>query len=444
MSFRGRLALGSAIAVAIAVIGGSAAAYALVRTELRQEIDRDLQARVGPLGSFERIPVRDEPFLPRPRFGGPAGIVQIVSSEGVVLRAAEVALPATGAGLAVARGERDHAFEDVTVQGTRLRMLSAPFRLFGTQAAVQVARPLDEVDSVLDRLRIALLFVVLGGIGLATVLGLVVSGAAIGPLRRLTRAAEDVAETRDLTRRVGISGNDEIGRLGARFDAMLEALAESERARSQLVADASHELRTPVAAVRTNLELLERHPELPLVERAAALRTAREQLEELSLLVTDIVELAREGTEPQLEREPIRLDELVGAAVEQARHAWPGLTFALDTDACVVDGVRPRIHRAVANLLDNAAKWSPPGATVEVTERDGEITVRDHGPGIDPADRPHVFERFYRSAAARGLPGSGLGLAIVQQVAELHGGVASAEEAPGGGALMRLRLLPHP
>jgi two-component system sensor histidine kinase MprB len=114
--------------------------------------------------------------------------------------------------------------------------------------------------------------------------------------------------------------------------------------------------------------------------------------------------------------------------------------FTTDLEPCVTSGARGRLDRAVANLLDNAAKWSPPGGTVEVALRDGELTVRDHGPGIAAADLPHVFDRFYRATAARGRAGSGLGLAIVRHVAEGHGGTVGAEPAPGGGALLRLAL----
>jgi two-component system sensor histidine kinase MprB len=169
------------------------------------------------------------------------------------------------------------------------------------------------------------------------------------------------------------------------------------------------------------------------------------QLEELGELVGDLVELARDGEIAGDPPEPLRLDELVAAAVERAQRHAPRIAFEVDTEPCVVTGERARLDRAVANLLDNAAKWSPPGGCVEVRLRDGELTVRDHGPGIAPEDLPHVFDRFYRATAARGRAGSGLGLAIVRQVAELHAGTVRAEAAPGGGALLRLALpVSHP
>ena len=282
-----------------------------------------------------------------------------------------------------------------------------------------------------------------GGVLLAGLLGLLVSRAAIGPLVRLTDAAEEIAETRDLSRRVGSDGTDEVGRLAGRFDAMLAALEGSQQAQRALVADASHELRTPIATVRTNVDLLTLHPDLPSADREAALATARDQLEELSALVTDIVELARDGTEAPPVFDDFRLDEVVGAAVERARLAHPGLTFVVADEPTIVRGAADRAQRAVSNLLDNAAKWSPPTGTVEVTVSGSQVTVADHGPGIDPADRAHVFDRFYRASSARSLQGSGLGLAIVRQVALLHGGDTGAEETPGGGATVFFTLGPE-
>ncbi len=138
--------------------------------------------------------------------------------------------------------------------------------------------------------------------------------------------------------------------------------------------------------------------------------------------------------------EELRLDELVADVVERARRRHPAREFRLQSEPALVCGIGSRLDRAVANLLDNAQKWSPPGEPVEVRVAGGGVTVRDHGPGFAEADLPHVFERFYRSASARRLPGSGLGLAIVRQIAEAHGGSVSAEAAPGGGALLRLRL----
>ncbi len=438
MSFRARLALASALAVAVAVAAASFGAYVLVRDQLEGSLDRSLRAQLDRRGPDGPDDVRAIPG----RLGGPGAYVQLVDGSGATYRpdAARTALPVTETTEAVIAGLEDQAFENATVDGTPLRIYTVQAR---PGLALQLARPRDEVDSVLDRLRTALAIVGVAGVALAGLLGLLVSRAAIGPLTRLASAAEGVAETGDLSRRVGIDGPDEVGRLGARFDAMLSTLERSEEARRMLVADASHELRTPLTSIRTNVEILRRHPDLPAPEREAALATALAELDELSSLVTDVVELARDGELAPQAREAFRLDELVADAVERARRAAPTLTFTLTARETVVDGVRERAHRAVSNLLDNARKWSPPAGTIDVdVAADGWVTVRDHGPGFAEADLPHVFDRFYRSPGARGMHGSGLGLAIVRQVADAHGGTVEATNAPDGGAIVRLRLSP--
>lgn len=430
MSFRTRIALATALAVAVAVGLASAGAYVLVRDALVDELDRSLEARI------ERAP-RPGPGT-RLDLGGPGTATQLVSASGEVRTVPGLEpLPVSATARAVAGGTVPRAIENVATESGAYRVLTIPLR---PGVAIQLGRPRDDVDAALARTRRALAMIGLAGVAFGALLGLLVSRAAIGPLARLTVAAEDVASTGDLSRRVGISGDDEIGRLGHRFDAMLGTLEASEHARRQLVADASHELRTPITSVRTNIELVRRHPELSPAEQAHALDAALTELDELAALVTDVVELARDGSERSSPPEEIRLDELVQDVVARARRASPSLNVVLDASPSVVLGVRDRLHRAVANMVDNARKWSPDAGVVDVASAEGWVRVRDHGPGFDPADLPHVFDRFYRSAAARGTPGSGLGLAIVHQVAEGHGGTVTAENAPDGGAVVTLRL----
>ena len=305
--------------------------------------------------------------------------------------------------------------------------------------AVQGVTTLEHVDRTLGRLAIALVLVSLGGIAIAVWLGWMVARAALRPVRTLTAAAEHVSRTRDLSRRIEAGGTDELSRLGASFNTMLEALDESQRAQRQLVADASHELRTPLTSLRTNMEVLAEVDALAREDRERLLRDVVAQLDELTVLVTDLVDLAR-GDEPAEISQDVRLDLLVGEAVERFRRHASDKRFVTDLHPTLVVGVAGRLDRAVSNLLDNAAKWSPPGGEVEVAVRDGEVVVRDHGPGIEEADLPFVFDRFYRAPSARGLPGSGLGLAIVRQVAESHRGEVIAERADGRGTTMRLRL----
>ncbi|MGZ8695676.1 MAG: sensor histidine kinase, partial [Gaiellaceae bacterium] len=291
------------------------------------------------------------------------------------------------------------------------------------------------------RTRTLLLLAGLAGIGLAAVLGLLVSGAALAPIRRLTRATETVTETGDLSQRIEVHGRDELSLLAQRFNSMLEALEESTRAQRQLVADASHELRTPLTSLRTNIEVLARDRPLPPGERERLIADVLEQLGEMTALISELIELAR-GEQHVQEPEDVRLDLVTEAAVERARRNRPSVVFEADLHESPMRGVPSTLERAIGNLLDNAAKWSPPGGTVEVTVRDGEVRVRDHGPGIDPEDIPYVFDRFYRAKSARGMSGSGLGLAIVRQVAVQHGGQVWAEAAEGGGTVMHLLVGP--
>ena len=223
------------------------------------------------------------------------------------------------------------------------------------------------------------------------------------------------------------------------LDETVSKLDESARTQRRLVADASHELRTPVTSVRTNIEILERADELPAGERSRLISDVVEQLEELSALINDLIELAREDEHVD-SREEVRLDILVTEAIERARRHSPQVSFEVSLDPTLVNGVPSRLDRAVNNLLDNAVKFAGTDQPIEVRLHDGELEIRDHGPGIDAEDLPHVFDRFFRGAHSRARPGSGLGLAIVRQVAELHGGSVSVDAAAGGGTVVRMRL----
>jgi two-component system sensor histidine kinase MprB len=441
MTFRTRLTLVSTAAVAIAVVLASGVIYVVARGQLRGQVDDALKARLHAV-SYRIVPDGIQFRFPGLPLGAASGFAQLVTTSGeVTLPAGEtLSLPVDKRVQQVASGSEQTFLEDATVSGTHVRVLTA--RL-APGLAVQLARPLDEVDRALHRLGLILLLVSLGGVGLATGLGAVVARAAVSPIRRLTDAAEHVTSTTDLTERIEVTGSDELSRLADRFNGMLAALDRSVATQRQLVADASHELRTPLTSIRTNIEVLARAKDMGEGERSQVLRDVVVQLEELSVLIRDLMELAR-GHEPVPEAEEVRLDEVVQRALDRAQRYAAGVRFVPDLHPSVVHGVPSRLERAVGNLLDNAAKWSPPNGDIDVIVRDGEVIVRDHGPGIDEADLPFVFDRFYRAPAARGLPGSGLGLAIVRQVAEQHGGTVMAERAGDGGARLRLRLQPIP
>lgn len=442
MSLRARLTLAVAAAVAVAVAGASALTFVLVRDELRGEVDDALQTRARTIGRLRIVldARTGEQLLgiPSDRFGGAEGTIQLVSQAGEPITPPDTsALPVGERTRAAAAGESGAFFADAQVSGTHVRIYTIPLPRDGY--ALQIARPLGEVDRALSRIGRLLAVIALAGIGLAVALGLLVARSVLVPVRRLTRTAEEVSETRDLSRRIDDAGSDELARLASTFNTMLAALEDSARAQRQLVSDASHELRTPLTSLRTNIEVLARTETLPPGEREKLLRDVTEQLEEMTALIAELVELAR-GEQAPSEPEDVRLDLVTAAAVDRTRRNRPGVTINTTLEESVVRGVPATIERAISNLLDNAAKWSPLGGEVDVSVRGSEVLVRDRGPGIDPADLPFVFDRFYRADAARSRPGSGLGLAIVSQVAEAHGGSITAEPAEGGGTRMRLRL----
>lgn len=444
MSFRLRQTLVTSLAVAAAIAVASALVYVLIRNELRSQVDDQLEQAVAVI-TRGPVHVEDDPStdglrldLGRGGLGLSGVVVQAVRSDGTVIQQDSrlVELPVSDDTIAAASGERERFFSDATVADVHVRMLTVPAN---DGYALQLVRSIDDIDRLLHRIGLIMIFLALGGIGVAALLGALVARAALKPVRRLTREAEVVAETQDLAHRIDVHGRDELARLGSSFNTMLAALEVSHQAQRQLVADASHELRTPLTSLRTNIEVLARNPALNDEKRTALLGDVVGQLEEMSSLVTDLVEVAADRP-PDLEAIEVQLDELVQDAVDRARRLAPHVEISLEAEPTVVRGVPARLDRAVANLLDNAVKWSPAGGTIEVAVDGGEVRVRDHGPGIDEVDLPHVFDRFYRSAAARQMPGSGLGLAIVKQVADEHGGTIALERAEGGGTRARLRL----
>ena len=307
---------------------------------------------------------------------------------------------------------------------------------------MQVARPLTEVDHSLRDILLVLAVVAAAGVALAAALGALVARAALAPIRRFTRRTEEIAGNPDPVERIAVKGDDELARLARSFNATLDALERSVEAQRHLVADASHELRTPIASLRANIQTLEDSDRLPEHERAALRADIIAELDELTALVGDVVELAR-GSKPGRVLDDVHVDRIVASQVERAQgRGGVDVAFHAELEPTVVRGEPDRVNRAVANLLDNAVKWSPPGGEVELGLRGGTLTVRDHGPGFGHDDLPHVFERFYRAEDSRGMPGSGLGLAIVRQAAEAHGGSVEAANAPGGGALIRVRFAP--
>lgn len=376
-------------------------------------------------------------------FGGATGYVQFVAPEGTVTVPAgqgstSTRIPLSASDRAIASSGAGLQLSDRTVQGTRLRVLT--LGAGSETGAVMVARPLTEVQRELSHLLLILGAVGLAGIVIAVALGAVVARTALAPVVRFTRRTESVSGALHVSERLPVQGRDELTRLAESFNATLDALERSVGAQRQLVADASHELRTPLASLRANIQLLDEADRLPADEQAAIHRDIIAELDELTAIVGDVAELAR-GTEPQPEPEDVRLDELVREAAAAAERRGD-VRVQLALEPTLVSGRAERVARAVSNVIDNARKYSPPGAAIDVALRRGVLSVRDHGPGFKDEDLPFVFDRFYRAREARSMPGSGLGLAIVRQAAEAGGGSATAANAPGGGALLTVSFGP--
>jgi two-component system sensor histidine kinase MprB len=442
MSLRTRVTALAAVCVGSAVALVSLAGYFTVRTSLYDQLDTTLLQRADSLRSTlanaEQLGGIPDSFFS-------AADIRVGLLDGRTGRSVVGGDLSMGPEeLAVARGQQLQSLR--TDRARDLRVAAVPA---APGAALVVARGLDATRTTLARL--GLVFILVGGAGvlLAAAAGTAVAQGGLRPVQRLTEAAERVARTGNL-QPIAISGDDELARLTASFNSMLTALAESQERQRRLVADAGHELRTPLTSLRTNLELLAASdrpdaPSLSEQDRKEISDDVRAQVEELSTLVGDLVELAREDA-PQVVHEPIELTEVVERALARAGRRAPDIHFDVDLAPWSLLGDANALERAVLNLLDNAAKWSPAGATVDVrlvpTGRGtAAVQVADTGPGIAEADRPYIFERFYRSPDARTLPGSGLGLAIVAQVVARHGGSVRAGQRPeGGGTLMTVEL----
>ena len=443
MKLRTRIAVVAAAAVAVAVVLVSAAAFVAARQQLRSEIDGSLVDRavaIQHLGDDPRGLVGSEGPIRR-GFGFLAGsrnpAFDTVYYQ-VTLPTGEVLIPEGQEALPPANPEATTdtlVLTDARVDDVHVRMVTVNTELLGF---VQIARPLTEVDATLAGLAAALFVFGTVGVLLAAGAGLLIARSALKPIDELARAAEHVAETQDLAARIDITSNDEVGRLAAEFNAMMAALETSRQEQQRLVRDAGHELRTPLTALRTNIELLGRNRDLTDEQRTELITAADAEVKDLSLLVGEVVDLASDRyIEGPVEH--LRLDEIVASSVERAERRFD-VEIELDTEPSPVRGRPSALSRAVDNLIDNAVKWGGEEGPIEVAVAGGRVTVRDHGPGIDDADRDQIFDRFYRSASARSMPGSGLGLSIVKQVVDASGGSVLAAAADGGGAIVGFDL----
>ncbi len=446
MSLRWRIA--ASLAVIAAFVGALAAtgAYVATQRQLQKGIDSSLLERAqganGPHPQFANGDHAEYANDGCPPFGlvQPAIAAQLVAADGTVTTCFDgaVKLPVSKAEMALA-GKRgaEPKLSTVTVNGNKYRVLAIPWRNGGL---LQTARSLDETETVLSSLRLQLLFLSLVGIAAAALLGWVFARRLVRPIVRLRNAAERIAKTQDLDAPVPRTGGGEIGSLAVSFSTMVDALATSRRQQQQLITDASHEFRTPLTSLRTNAELLDRADRLTPEQRRSVVEGIQLEVDELSKLFSELVELATD----QSNDEPLQALELRDLADEAAKRARlrTGREVTVTGQGTTVS-VRPHlIERAIANLVDNAIKYSP--GPIELVLDGRRFEVRDQGPGFNPEDIPHVFDRFYRSDEARTEPGSGLGLAIVQQIIERHGGTVWATDRAEGGAAVGFELPPAP
>jgi two-component system sensor histidine kinase MprB len=448
-SIRRRLAvIAGAATTFVAVAVGVLAWLALSQTLIGQ-VDRELQAIArGPLPRLTAEAASSIPTTPLDADTDMRVQIRFPDGAGVAVPPYTTALPWSAADTAVAAGTRDQARYTLDTDQGRYRVLT--FR--GDQGqAIQVARSLEGTDATLQRFGLLIATLIVGAASIAAVAGQLVARAGLRPVHELTTAATRIAETRDLSKPIQIRGHDEIAQLGQAFNHMLSRLDVAQHQQRELIEDAAHELRTPMASLRTNVELLiHAGDRLGQTDRTALLTDLDKQSIELADLVANLVNLARSNTvdEPAA---AVELTELATEATDLARAHYPRSTFSLQAADAVTVTARPgALQRALVNLLDNAAKFGPLGQEVELHIRTtivgaapyAEISVHDRGPTIPADHRDRVFQRFYRLDDSRSMPGSGLGLAIVQQTAALHGGAVTVAPRPGGGNIFRL-LLPH-
>jgi two-component system sensor histidine kinase MprB len=441
MSLALRVAVLTTLAVA-AVLGAlSAIVYVTVQAEFNSSLDQSMLRRADAAARLNVSSYQDlQDVTPT--------LQKIADVQIFVVRGGELFSPTNQVvepfksyrEIAVSIGQAKQSMRTVKINGT-------PYRVVAVQAgpgtALVVAQSMESVQGALDRLQLVLLLTSIAGVVAAGLSGWAVAANGLRPVRRLTAATEHVARTAELTP-IEVTGHDELARLTNSFNTMLIALDASQQRQRQLVADAGHELRTPLTSLRTNIELIGQAADnaersLSTEQRHEIMGDVRSQLEELTTLVGDLVELARD--EP-MHRDPEPLDfaDVVEQAIQRVRLRAPDIEFDVEVQSWMAFGEAQLLERAVTNLLDNAAKWSPTGSTVRVRLSEGTLTVIDSGPGIAAGDLPHVFDRFYRSSEARTLPGSGLGLSIVRRAADRHGGTVEVASGADGGTTFTMTL----
>jgi two-component system, OmpR family, sensor histidine kinase MprB len=437
-SLASRVTLLTTMAVGVAVAFVAAGAYLTVRMQLQSALDHSLEQRAR---SASDVLCRPDVQVPQEYLGTSNTWVICVTPELKITRYTDQLPPRLGQPeMRVISGEDHESIRTIpSTDGDTLWRVIALHR--GADETMILAESLETQQTLLRRLGLVMFLFGVAGVIAAGMAGWAVARNGLRPVRRLTTSVEEIART-EVLRPLPVEGDDEIARLAAAFNQMLTSLAASRDRQRQLVADAGHELRTPLTSLRTNLDLLSQADStggLPPEAREELLGDVRAQIEEMTTLIGDLVELSRDEPLTHVVEE-VDLADVVDRSVARVRRRAPGATFDVEVQPWYVVGELAGIERAVTNLLDNAAKWSPPDGTVTVRLGGGTLVVDDEGPGITDEDLPHVFDRFYRSRESRSMPGSGLGLSIVRQIAVRHSGSVEAGAAPSGGVRLTLTL----
>jgi two-component system sensor histidine kinase MprB len=448
VTLRNRVSVAAAAGVLIVVAAVSSVLYFSYAASLHSRVDATLLAAAQQASSIARR-IKQSAASDKgtaPDFGKPVtvGSVQVQLFPGPVTAGRPTRFgPLDSRDVAVAEHAQPAYFANAHHDGQQFRVYTAALPITPGDGLVRASRAANADNGALRNAALLLAGLAVAATGVTYVAARLTAGRILRPIAELTSAAEHVTQTRDLTARLDSTGTtDEVGRLGSSFDTMLAALHESVTAQRQLVADASHELRTPLTSLTTNLDLLEDGAGLADPQAPALVRAAREQAGELGQLITDLIDLARYH-ESAPHRETVRLDLLTSEAVHRVRQRTPHAAIAADLQPCLVHVDPAGVDHAICNLIDNAIKWNPPDGAVHVTVADGHVSVTDHGPGIPDEDLPHIFERFYRAPAARGMPGAGLGLAIVARIAQANDATADVRTGPDG-SIFTLAFPPHP
>ena len=444
MTLRTRFALLTGSVVLLVVVAVGTGAYMVATRQLRNEVDKTLNARVQLIAEGLTRPNQQMPGQRRNRPLSDSllqaefdTVTQIIDANGDILASAgPIELLLTPTDIALSQKRDGFHRSTVTADDRTYRVLSVPLN---NGALIKVGKDIQDIQDARAGMRLWFALITLIGFVSATLLGWLFARRTSKPLEQLAQAAESIAATQNLDHEVIVSGDTEVRQLATSFNTMLTALRSSLNRQSQLVQDASHELRTPLTSLRANTELLERSS-LSDSDRAAILADMRAEVDELADLSTELSALTTDHRQSE-DLEAVNLGDLTTDIVTRARRRTTGNIAILVNDPAVIH-IRPQqVERAISNLIDNAIKFSLIGADIEVIVTGARVQVRDHGPGIADEDKPRIFDRFYRATATRSMPGSGLGLAIVQQCADDHGAKTFALDAPTHGAIVGIDFI---